>query len=73
MQIHDQLNDKELRKQLFQFLYTWEWKDYDDFWEKYGPETNIDVWISFTAFTIYYEGIGVLVKHGLIDSTLVDD
>ena len=73
MQIFDRLNSKDSRKQLGEFIYVWEWKDYDDFWDKYGPEGNIDDWASFNSFNVYYEGIGVMIKRGLIDPTLVDD
>ena len=59
MQIFDRLNSKDSRKQLGEFIYVWEWKDYDDFWDKYGPEGNIDDWASFNSFNVYYEGIGV--------------
>ena len=73
MQIFDRLNDKESRKQLGEFLWVWEWRDFDDFWDKYGPERNIDDWASFNSFNVYYEGIGVMIKRGLIDPTFVDD
>jgi hypothetical protein len=73
MQIFDRLNDKESRKQFGEFIYVWEWKDFDDFWDKYGPERNIDDWASFNSFNAYYEGIGVMIKRGLIDPMFVDD
>jgi len=73
MQIFDRLNDKESRKQLGEFIWVWEWKDFDDFWNKYGPVGNIDDWASFNSFNVYYEGIGVMIKRGLIDPTFVDD
>jgi hypothetical protein len=49
----------------------WEWEDYDDWERKY--ESNIDALSLRTTLGKYYEGIGVLVKRGLIDPTLVDD
>jgi hypothetical protein len=50
-----------------------EWKDYDDFFEKYSPESNpeaFDAWLSVGNFC---EGLGVMVKNGLIEPSLVDD
>ena len=73
MQIFDRLNAKESRKQLGEFIWVWEWTDFDDFWDKYGPVGNIDDWASFNSFNVYYEGIGVMIKRGLIDPTFVDD
>jgi len=73
MQVFDRLNQKETRKQIGDFIYVWEWKDFDDFWDKYGPERNIEAWASFNSFSMYYEGLGVMIKRGLIEPTIVDD
>jgi hypothetical protein len=73
MQIFDRLNQQETRKQIGEFIYVWEWKDFDDFWDKYGPERNIKDWASFNSFSMYYEGLGVMIKRGLIEPTIVDD
>jgi hypothetical protein len=47
-----------------------EWTDYDDYIEKFGDPETIAKTLSLGA---YFEGIGVLVKRGLLDPTLVDD
>ena len=50
-----------------------QWRDFDDFIAKYGQEANPAFWIKFLTLGTFFEGIGVLVKRGYIDATLVDD
>ena len=54
-------------------LITLEWTDFDDFWEKYGGDSDSDVWIKWQSQAAFYNGVGVLVKKGLIDISLVDE
>lgn len=51
----------------------WEFKDLDEFLEKYGLETNPEAYAMRGSFGAYFEGMGVLVKRGLIDVTIADD
>jgi hypothetical protein len=51
----------------------WKWRDYDDFMEKYGWVSNPGKWSKRMQVAIFFEGLGVLVKRGLIDPGLVDD
>ncbi len=46
---------------------------YDDYVAKYGPQANPDEYILHSRVETYLEGIGVLVKRGLIDPSFVDD
>jgi len=62
-----------------EFLKAWSeimnypFKDYDDFESKYGFEVNPDAMVKGRMVNAYLEGIGVLMKKGLIDSSIVDD
>ncbi len=56
----------------FNIIQSWAWKDYDDYLEKYGPE-NMEASTAWWSVGKVFEGIGVLVKRGLIDVSLVDD
>jgi hypothetical protein len=51
--------------------YQWEWKNYDDFMGKYGPESNFEAFAALDSVGAYMEGIGVLVKEKLVDIRLV--
>jgi len=72
MQIFNRQYDIEQRESLH-FVEKLEYKDYDDFIEKFGPETNPDAYFRLSSIGTYYEGIGVLVKRNLVDPYLVDD
>lgn len=50
-----------------------EWSDFDDFWEKYGRDTNPEAWVNWISVISYFHGIGVLLKQGLIDIVLVEE
>jgi hypothetical protein len=70
MQIYDRWSSREITKMEWEFR-NWEWDDFDDYLRKYNSDVES---ISVRAVIgKYYEGIGVLIKRGLIDPTLVDD
>jgi len=54
-------------------IYRWSWEDYDDYWNKYGWDTNPEANASFSSVSALLEGIGVLIKKNLIDTQLVHD
>ncbi len=56
-----------------EILFQWKWKDFDDFWQKYGPETNVKAFNKWDSMGTYFKGVGVLVKLKLIDLNLVDE
>ena len=51
----------------------YQFKDFDDYLSKYGYEVNPDAAAKGTMINAYLEGIGVLMKRGLIDPSIVDD
>jgi hypothetical protein len=55
-----------------EILFQWKWKDFD-FWQKYGPETNVKAFNKWDSVGTYFKGVGVLVKLKLIDLNLVDE
>ena len=63
---------KEFRSQVNE-IRRQEWTDFDDWWSKYGRDTNPDAWASWMSVAAYFDGIGVLLKKKLIDIDLVDE
>jgi hypothetical protein len=51
----------------------WRWGNYDEYEAKYGRLTNPEKYNQIALIGAYYEGLGVFVKRGFIDPTLVDD
>ena len=73
MEIYDRFNEADFARHYNQLVYQWEWKDYDDFMEKYGPETNPEAHISWRSMSNFFQGIGLLLKRKLIDISLVGE
>jgi hypothetical protein len=71
MQIYNRWASKEVSLMEQEFLFEWEWDDYDDFSRKYL--SNVEARALRSSIGKYWEGIGVLVKRELIDPYLVDD
>jgi len=50
-----------------------DWNTFEEWWEKHGPESNIEDFAKWMRIVILYEMYGVLVKRGFLDINLVDD
>ena len=72
MQIHAQWRDRAFIKRFFDVLNIWEWNYWEDFWAKYGQVSNEDAFITVIEIAWYFEGVGQLLRDGLIDIRLVD-
>ena len=73
MHIYDRFNETEFSTQWTKIMFQWRWKDFEEWWQKYGPEENVEENASFVSVIRYYEGVGVLVKKGLIDINIVGE
>jgi len=72
MQVYDRFTSYEFKKAYTDVLYNWSWTDHDDLVSKYGPQ-NVEEYSKFDMIGTFFEGVGVLVKRGLIDPLFVDD
>ncbi len=59
----------EFRRQ-WHTLWRIEWKDFDDFKERFHGK-DVEVMSAYTSMMTYYESVGILVKSGLIDISKV--
>lgn len=71
--LYNQLTSKEFQKMFNDIVYNYNWKDYEDWLSKYGPDSNLEAFASFTSVGNFFDGLGVLVHRKLIDISLVDD
>jgi hypothetical protein len=56
--------DEKLARALYE-VNSWEWEDFDDFMDKYGWLKNREIYsANVSQLTIYFEGLGVLIKEG---------
>jgi hypothetical protein len=63
--------NKEWMSSLIEIMYRTEWKDYEDFMEKYGPEKDLDLYTSFIQVIELFQMIGLFVEQGAIDLDIV--
>ena len=73
MDLYQTYRSREFRIQYGELLYDQEWTDYDDWYEKYGPETNLEAIATWNAILAYFEGVGQLMRRKMIDKDLVYD
>jgi len=72
MQLYDRFHDERFWTQYAEIIFNTDWKDQEDFWEKYGPK-NVDAFADWMSFGTYFTGIGVLLKRDMISVGLVND
>ena len=58
---------------LIEMMWEWEWASFDDFNAKYSLPNNKEAHVQWTRYFANLEGLGILVKKGLIDPELVYD
>ncbi len=77
LQLFMQLYEKTLAKENWtahlEILNEWSWKDFNDFWNKYGEDNNLEAWRKLTTTCAPFEHIGLLVRDGMIEPKRVWD
>ncbi|MFX0169616.1 MAG: hypothetical protein ACFE89_09725 [Candidatus Hodarchaeota archaeon] len=68
-----QAYNKQLMMDQMEIFNKWSWKDYDDFWQKYGPQTNPEAYAKFISVAGFFEGLARLLKKGIIDDDLIPE
>jgi hypothetical protein len=72
MHIYSQFIGIEFR-QNFNDVLLREWDDYDDYNEKYGRLTNPVAQAKSSSIGLFFEGMGILLKRGLLDIDIVGE
>ena len=70
MSMYQRVSDPEFGE-AWKELETWEWKDFNDFQAKYGPDAIMNS--RWNLIDNFFEGVGVMVKRGFVDAAIVDD
>ena len=74
MRIYDKYTETKLMRQQMEIINCdCDWTDVEDFWNRYGPETNTEFYTSFGRLAYYFDGIGVLVKRNLVEKEAIYD
>jgi len=64
MQVYQRMTDPDSNER-FQELFSREWDTVEEYFEKYPSRVN------FMTISAFYEGVGILLKKGLVDRALV--
>ena len=67
MELYNASRETQFQQTMAEVLYQYEWFDYDDFQQKYGPKTNVAAWAKIQSVAQYFEGIGVFVEEGSVE------
>ena len=46
---------------------SWKWEDFDDFFEKYGPEKNFNEFMKWVIITTHVENMALLSYEKMVD------
>ena len=72
MSLYETMRSQEFREQ-FNEIIRQEWSDFDDFWDKYGQDNNPEAWTKWQSVAMFYHGMGILVKKGLVEPSMLDE
>jgi hypothetical protein len=72
MNLWSKWDSEDFMKHYLRIL-SWEFTGYEDWSTKYGLSGDRDDLLSYGLIETFFEGIGVLVKRGLLDVSMIDD
>jgi hypothetical protein len=75
--IYNRWNSRDIQTAYGNMRHIWQWDGYEDFLQKYsirppGSAQNFESWFNFQILLTYFDGLGLMVKQGLIDIEVVD-
>jgi hypothetical protein len=73
MQIYNRWTAKDMAAAYGLVRYKYSWQSVEESFEKYLPDKDIDAYSNLQILHNFFEGLGLLVKRGLIDITMVED
>jgi hypothetical protein len=73
MGFHTVWFNPEFYRDMIEVAFLWDYSGYDDFMEKYWMTSNPELFNKWGRAESYLEGIGVMMKRGLLDPSLMDD
>jgi len=75
--IYNRWNSRDIQTAYGNMRHLWKWDGYEDFLQKYsirppGTAKNFESWFHFQILCTYFDGLGLMVKQGLIDIAFVE-
>jgi hypothetical protein len=66
------LYNKEFVKEINE-IQSWTWKNVDEFFAKYGPDTNPDAFAKWMRVGTYFDGLSTLVHRKFMDYDFIPE
>jgi len=63
----ERVHNKEFMRRMLEIMYHQDFKDYEEWQEKYGPSANPDAYVDFYHVTSIFQGLGYLVQSKVLD------
>lgn len=79
MNVYNRWNTPDIQTAYGNLRHIYQFTDFKDFIQKYsirpplGSPQNFNSWLNYQILLTYFEGLGMLVKHGLFNIELVED
>ncbi|MFH2110542.1 MAG: DUF4760 domain-containing protein [Candidatus Bathyarchaeota archaeon] len=73
MQLFAQYNNKDFMQDFAKVAYDMEYSNLEEWTRKYGSTADREAWASWARVGRFFDGVGILVRRGLIDMDLVMD
>ena len=73
MNLYETYRNPEFRRIYGDLMGQWEWKNWEDFHNKYGEKSDPKVHAEINSVLAYFEGIGLLIKKNLVDIEMVNE
>ena len=63
----------EVTKLIYRVIFMDEWKDLEDYFNRYGPEKNLDTYSEHLYVWQLFDTVGLLLMKNVIDLSFLDD
>jgi len=63
----ERVHNTEFMRRVIEIMYHQDFKDYEEWQEKYGPSTNPDAYVDYYHVTSTNQGLGYLVQNKVLD------
>ncbi len=73
MQLYSFYDNKEFLKDYGNISQVFVYNDVEDWWEKYSPQANIEVYSAWVRVGRFLDGVGILLRRNLIEPSLLFD
>ena len=73
MQVYNRWTQRDVVKAYGMSRYQYLYDNFDEFLQKYHVTANPEAYTDLMMLCAFFEGLGILVKKGLIDINLVED